>query len=72
MNKIIEEYIEKEIKSLDRSIVATPSKDYLESFATANNGSNDYLLMQLSIQYGYKLALENIRDEMTKQTIKNK
>lgn len=58
----MQNYIEKELKSLDRGIVATPeTREYLESFAKANNGSMDLLLMQMAINFGYKLALENIK-----------
>lgn len=57
----LQNYIKKELKSLDRGIVATPeTREYLESFAKANNGSMDLLLMQMAINYGYKIALENI------------
>jgi len=53
-------YIKKEIAKLDRGLVATPSREYLNSFAKANQGSSDLLLMQMSINFGYKMALENI------------
>ena len=49
---------------LDRGIVATPTEDYLNDFAEANGGSNDILLMQLAKNYGYKLALLNIENEI--------
>ena len=63
MNTELKEYIENEFKTLDRSIVATPqNRDILESFAKANNGSMDILLMQMGINFGYKMALENIQD----------
>ena len=59
----IQDYIKDEIKKLDRGIVATPQdRDYLEAFANANNGSNDILLMQMAINFGYKIALENVQD----------
>ena len=61
----IQDYIKEEINKLDKGIVATPKdRDYLESFATANNGSMDLLLMQMAMQYGYKIALENLQDEL--------
>jgi len=61
----IQDYIKDEIKRLDRGIVATPQdRDYLEAFASANNGSNDILLMQMAINFGYKIALENIQEEL--------
>ena len=59
----IQKYINEEMKMLDRGIVATPAnREYLESFAKANNGSMDILLMQMSINFGYKIALENVQD----------
>ena len=64
MNKI-KKYINKELKQMDRGIVATPkNREYLESFANANNGSMDILLMQMGINFGYKMALENINNEL--------
>lgn len=62
MNEL-KDYIEKELQSLDRGIVATPdTRENLEAFAKANNGSADILLMQMSMNYGYKLALENLKE----------
>lgn len=67
----IENFIKDQYKMLDRGIVATPhDRDYLERFANANGGSADLLLMQMAMQYGYKLALENLQTTSTK--IKNK
>ena len=61
----MKEFITQELSSLDRSIVATPqTREDLESFANANHGSSDILLMQMAIQYGYKLALENLQSEL--------
>ena len=61
----MKEFIIQELSSLDRSIVATPqTREDLESFANANHGSSDILLMQMAIQYGYKLALENLQSEL--------
>ncbi len=66
--KKLNEFLEGELKMLDRSIVATPeSRESLESFAKSNQGSMDVLLMQMAMNFGYKLALENVKDE-----IKNK
>ena len=68
----IKEYINKEIKMLDRGIVATPTEQYLNDFLNANNGSNDFLLTQMAKNYGYKLALLNMLDEISKHnTIKD-
>ena len=63
MNEKLKEYINQELKQMDRGIVATPkNREYLERFANANNGSMDILLMQMSINFGYKMALENLQD----------
>ena len=62
MTEKIKDFVEHELKMLDRGIVATPNQDYLLQFTEANNGSNDYLLMQMAKNYGYKLALLNIKD----------
>ena len=68
MNERLEEYIKNEFKMLDRGIVATPkNREYLESFAKANQGSMDILLMQMSINFGYMIALENVADEIQAQ-----
>ena len=62
----MKEYIKSELAMLDRGIVATPhTRDDLMSFAKANNGSSDVLLTQMAINYGYKLALENLEAELT-------
>ena len=60
----ITEYIEQELTSLKRGIVATPDEDYLDRFTNANHGSNDFLLMQMAKQYSYKLALLAIREQL--------
>ena len=57
-------FIETELTNLDRGIVATPNEDYLDQFTDANHGTNDFLLMQMSKQYGYKLALLAIRKQL--------
>ena len=62
----MKDYITQELSQFDNSIVATPhTREDLESFAKANNGSSDMLLMQMAMQYGYKLALENLEMELT-------
>ena len=62
----MKDYIKSELAMLNRSIVATPrTREDLESFANANQGSSDILLMQMAMQYGYKLALENLEMELT-------
>ena len=61
----IQDYIKDEMSTLDKGIVATPkNREHLESFARANHGSMDLLLMQMAIQFGYKMALEDIQDEL--------
>ena len=47
---------------LDRGIVATPTEEYLDMFTKANQGSNDFLLMQMAKLYGYKLAIEDFKE----------
>jgi len=58
----IKEFLENKNKMLDRGIVATPDREYLERFAESNSGSSDFLLMQLAINFGYKLALEDVEE----------
>jgi hypothetical protein len=59
--KNVKEFIDNQLKTLERGVVATPATaNDLEAFARANNGSMDILLMQMAIQYGYKIALENV------------
>ncbi len=60
----ITEYIEQELTSLKHGIVATPDEDYLDQFTDANHGSNDFLLVQMAKQYGYKLALLAMREQL--------
>ena len=60
--KHVLDFIDTELKSMQRSIVATPStRAQLESFAQANQGSSDMVLMQMAIQFGYKMALQNLQ-----------
>lgn len=67
MNEL-KNYLQEQFKMLDRGIVATPdSREYLESFANANGGSSDLLLMQLAMNYGYKIALENVEETLNAQ-----
>ena len=61
----MKEYIDNELKKLDQAIVATPTEEYLNDFAKCNQGSNDFLLMQLAKNYGYQLALLNIKDKLS-------
>lgn len=67
---MLKTYIKEEIEKLDKSIVATPNNyEYLESFALANQGSCDIILMQMGVNYGYKIALENVLIEIEKNKI---
>ena len=64
----MKEFFEAQFKMLDRGIVATPnSREDLEAFAKANGGSMDILLMQMAINFGYKIALENVKEELEKE-----
>lgn len=58
----LENFINARLTTLERGIVATPDMKFLEMFAKANHGSNDYLLMQMAIQVGYKMALEDVAE----------
>ena len=70
---IIEEYIGSELDSLNRSIVATPeTREGLDAFAKANQGSMDFVLTQMAVQYGYTLALNNIKQQLNEDTIESK
>ncbi len=62
----MEEYINNQLELLERGIVATPTNEYLNDFTKANNGSNDFLLMQMAKNFGYQLALLNIKEELKK------
>ena len=62
---IIEEYIGSELDSLSRSIVATPkTRESLDAFAKSNHGSMDLILTQMAVQFGYELALNNIKEQL--------
>ena len=67
MNKVTK-YINEELKKMDRHIVATPeTREFLDSFSRANQGSMDMVLTQMAVNYGYKIALENVADEIQAQ-----
>ena len=64
----MEKFFEEQFKMLSRGIVATPnSREDLEAFAKANRGSMDIVLMQMAINFGYKIALENVQEELNNQ-----
>ena len=60
----MKQYLKNELEKLDKGIVATPTDEYLNEFTKANNGSNDFLLMQMAKNFGYKLALLNMQDAL--------
>jgi hypothetical protein len=63
----VKEFVAAELKGLERGSVATPdSREALEAFARANQGSMDIVLMQMAIQFGAKLALENVQEVLSK------
>ena len=69
----MEKFFEEQFKMLSRGIVATPNtREDLEQFAKANQGSMDILLMQMAINFGYKIALENVQEELHKSSTKTK
>jgi hypothetical protein len=66
----MEDFFKAQFKMLDRGIVATPnSREDLDSFAKANGGSMDVLLVQMAVNYGYKIALENVQEELEKERV---
>ena len=53
METQLKQFIIDESYKIERGIVATPkTRQNLESFADANHGSNDFLLIQMDIQFG--------------------
>jgi hypothetical protein len=61
----MKEFLERELFSLNRGLVATPNtREDLEAFAKANGGSMDIILMQMAINFGYKIALENVQEKL--------
>jgi len=65
----IENFIKDQYKMLGRGIVATPhDRKYLERFANANGGSADLLLMQMAMNFGYKLAIEELEHKLNTNT----
>ena len=65
--KDLTEFVATELKGLEKGFVATPtSREALEAFAKANGGSMDILLMQMAIQLGAKMALENVQEQLGK------
>lgn len=63
----IQEFIFNRFEELDHGIVATPATRLnLEQFARANGGSMDIVLMQMAINFGYKMAMEDINELINK------
>jgi hypothetical protein len=63
--KDLTEFVATELKGLEKGFVRTPtSREALEAFAKANGGSMDILLMQMAIQLGAKMALENVQEQL--------
>ena len=60
----MKQYLKNELDKLEKGVVATPTDEYLNDFTKANNGSNDFLLMQMAKNFGYKLALLNVENEI--------
>jgi hypothetical protein len=61
----VKEFVTAELKGLEKGFVATPSsRESMEAFALANQGSMDILLMQMAIQFGAKMALERVLETM--------
>jgi hypothetical protein len=66
----MEKFFEEQFRMLDRGIVATPNtREDLEAFAKSNQGSMDILLMQMAMNFGYKMALENVQEELEKELV---
>jgi len=71
--EIVVDFINGRMTALDKGIVATPEdRESLESFAKANHGSMDLVLMQMAIQYGYKMALEDVSEVVVLQVLQSK
>ena len=63
----VKEFARTELKNLDRGWVATPEcREHLDSFAKANQGCSDFVLTQMAVNYGYKIAMENILEVVDK------
>ena len=66
----IKEYLKQESSKIDRSIVATPeSREALEAFATACGGTGTLVMMQMAIQFGYKMALDAVEYKLYKEKL---
>ena len=64
----VRDYIASEIKVLDCVLVATPeTRENLDAFAKSNQGSMDHLLTQMAVQYGYKIAMQNVLETLNNE-----
>jgi hypothetical protein len=65
----VKDYIDSELSSMNRWLVATPeSRENLDSFAISNQGSMDHLLTQMAVQYGYRVAMENVLETLNSES----
>jgi len=64
----VKDYIDSQIKVLDRGLVATPeTRENLDAFAKSNQGSMDFLLTQMAVNYGYKIAMQNVLSTLNQE-----
>lgn len=64
----VKDYIDSQLKNMERGLVATPtSRGNLDSFAKANQGSMDFLLTQMAVNYGYKIAMQNVLETINQE-----
>lgn len=65
----VKDYIDTELSNMTRGIVATPeTRDNLDAFAKSNQGSMDFLLTQMAVNYGYKIAMENVLETLNSES----
>jgi len=65
----VKNYIDTELSNINRGLVATPeSKENLDSFASSNQGSMDPFLTQMAVQYGYKIAMEDVLETLNSES----
>jgi hypothetical protein len=67
-NQELIEYINQQLKPLERGLIATPkTREALDNFAESNGGSMDLVLSQMSVQYGYQLAYSQMLEHLKTQ-----
>ena len=65
----VKDYIDTELSNMTRGIVATPkTRENLDAFAKSNQGSMDFLLTQMAVNYGYKIAMENVLETLNSES----